>query len=142
MFDMHDHNKEGTQKEVGQCCNCLYNDHGAYKYHPAIFCHHPESLIKTTEGKVKEKLIAVVYDDKKSKHHKGREKCNLVESDEYKEQLTGFPIWCPLEKVYETFDEEVCYECEQFDEDKCYCEYREAILCDGLLIEKPCRGFK
>ena len=90
-FNPNDHNRIGSQKEVGQCCNCIYNEHDILKeeYRPHLVCEHPEIMSKND---MKSKLIAMVFNDKDSRDPM------LDYSKEYKEQLKGFPSFCPLER--------------------------------------------
>ena len=91
MFDMHDHNRKGTQKEVGQCCNCLHNEHDMLRIRsPHLVCQHP---IIQGQNNNKPKLIAMVYYANLT-YPNG----DPVHTTQYKEQLTGFPSWCPLDK--------------------------------------------
>jgi len=96
MFNSNDHNRVGTQKEVGQCCNCLYNDHHANDVnHPCIICTNPKAKeILHSPLIEKQGFVYVAYSVYDGKDESG----DLIKSRDFKNQLTGFPLWCPLKK--------------------------------------------
>jgi hypothetical protein len=91
MFNPNDHNRIGTKKEVGQCCNCYYNDDSANDINrPCIVCYNTESpnLID------KKGFTYVAYSIYDGEDEDG----DLIVSNDFKKQLTGFPDWCPLKE--------------------------------------------
>ena len=95
MFDTNNHNRTGTQKEVKQCCNCLHNDHSANdRNEPCIICTNPKTQ-EWVYGYLAKKqgFVYVAY-----KVYERTENDDLIESIDFEEQLTGFPLWCPLKK--------------------------------------------
>ena len=87
-FNPNDHNRIGSQKEVERCSLCIYNEHDIIRGvgGPHLVCEHPEIMAKND---MKPRLIAIAFK---------YENCELVETKEFREQLEGFPSFCPLER--------------------------------------------
>lgn len=96
MFDSNDHNRTGSKKEVKQCCNCLYNQHSANDLnYPCIICTNIEALRSTsiTPLMKQQGFFYVAYTC-----YEDDENGELKETRDFKNQLTGFPLRCPLKE--------------------------------------------